>query len=295
MKIYGTGLTGLVGSRIVELLSSNYSFSSLGRGEGIDITNVSSFGSVRLPPGGYLLHMAAKTNVDECEKDRERGRAGDAWQVNVEGTRNMVELSKKTHKKIIYISTDFVFDGEKKGSYTEEDLPHPINWYAQTKYEGEKIVVESGISYIILRLAYPYRAHFSKKDFVRSILSRLQNGHGVAGVVDHIMCPTFIDDIALALDALIQNDREGIFHVVGSLALTPFDAARAIARAFGFPASLVYKTTRQEYFQGRAARPFNLTLNNDKIEALSVKMKTFEEGLEEIKKQIESSQFTVHS
>ena len=96
------------------------------------------------------------------------------------------------------------------------------------------------------------------------------------------MTPTLSDDIASALGALIKNKSEGIFHVVGSQSLSPFNAAKLIADKFDLNKSLITPTVRSVYFKSRAPRPFNLTLNNDKIQKLGIKMKTFEQGLKSI-------------
>lgn len=230
--------------------------------------------------------MAAKTDVDGCEKDKILGINGDAWKINVVGTRNVAEACKKSNKKLIYISTDFVFDGEKESEYSEEDKPNPINWYATTKYEGEKIVQNSNLNWIIARLAYPYRANFQRKDFVRNLIRFFKNKEPLSMVTDHIMTPTFIDDVAFALDKLLKNNSKGIFHIVGSSFLSPYDAAIKIAEVFAFDKTLVRTTTRKDFFKDRAPRPFRLAIKNDKIQKLGIKMKTFEEGLNKIKDQI---------
>ncbi|HEX8932504.1 MAG TPA: sugar nucleotide-binding protein, partial [Patescibacteria group bacterium] len=154
-------------------------------------------------------------------------------------------------------------------------------WYAKTKYLGEEIVRNSGLPFVIMRIAYPYQKEefVLKKDFVHAIMGRLKEQQPIKGITDHIMTPTFIDDLAVSLDELISKKQTGIFHVVGSTFITPFDAAIKIAEVFGYDKALISKTTRAEYFKGRAPRPFNLAMNNAKIEALGVKMKTFEEGL----------------
>ena len=288
MKILGTGLAGLIGSRITDLLKDRYEFENLSISTGFDITQKQVVeNKIASSDASIVLHLAAKTDVDGCEKDREEGVNGAAWRINVEGTRNIVEVCQKSGKKIIYFSTDFVFNGEKEEPYSELDEPDPINWYAKTKFEGEKIVGNSGAPYIIVRTAYPYRAIFAEKpDFVRTILKKLKDRESIIAVSDHIMTPTLIDDIAKALDVLIKNKSDGKFHVVGSQYVSPFDAALSIADTFGFDKSLVQKTTREEYFRNKAPRPFHLALKNDKIEKLGIKMKTFEEGLFEIQKQI---------
>lgn len=286
-KILGTGLTGLVGSRIVELLADRYEFENVSLESGVDITDREQVRQKVIDsPAGVILHLAAKTDVDGCEKDKPLGKNGDAWRINVEGTRNIVEAAKKSGKQIIYISTDFVFDGASK-FYTEEDMPNPINWYGLTKYEGEKIVQNSGLPHLICRLAFPYRADFpQKKDFLRGILEKLKTGQKIAMVSDQIITPTFIDDIAYALDTLIKNEARGIYHVAGGSYHTPLEVAFLIAQIFDLDKSLIGRTTRETYFAGRAPRPFSLALKNDKLEKLGIKMSTFEEGLKKIKNQL---------
>ncbi len=290
-QIIGLGLNGLVGSRITELLSDKYSFISLSRSSGVDITDSVSLASIKNYTGAdFILHLAAKADVDGCEEDKSLGEGGEAWKINVEGARNVAQICKETGKKLIYISTDFVFDGEKNEGekYDEDDVPNPINWYGRTKYEGEKAVEQSGSDYLILRLAYPYRASSDiKKDFFRTILESLKNRTEVKAVTDHKFSPTFIDDIAFAIDALIKNkDAAGIYHVVGSDALTPYNASLKIAQVFGLDQNLIRETTREEFFVNRAPRPFNLALENVKIGKLGARMRGFEEGLREVKKQI---------
>ncbi len=283
MKILGTGLLGLVGSRIFELLGNTYEFEA----SETDITDREEITDrIKSSDASIVLHLAAKADVDGCEKDKELEENGDAWKVNVSGTKNIAEACDKTGKKLIYVSTDFVFDGTSKIPYSEEDSPNPLNWYAKTKYEGEKIVQGLSTPWIIVRLAYPYRARYERHDFFRAMLNKLEKKESIEAVEDHIITPTFIDDIAFALGGLINLDASGIFHVVGDQSLSPYDAASLIAKEFNQDQSLIIKTSREEYFKGRALRPLYLGLKNDKIEKLGLTMKSFEEGLIEIKKQL---------
>ena len=286
MKILGTGLQGLIGSRITELLSPKYEFENVSRTMGVDITNKDELSqAIKNSNADVIFHLAAKSDVDGCEKDKDLGENGDAWRINVLGTQNIARICEIYNRKLIYISTDFVFGGEKQ-FYTEEDIPNPVNWYAKTKYEGEKIVQKLHSSWIIMRIAYPYRAKCVKNDFVRAIKEKLEKEEQVSMVTDHIMTPTFIDDIALALDKLCMNDERGIYHVVGSQFISPYDAATLIADLFGYNKNLILETKRDEFFDGRARRPFRLALKNDKIRGLGVTMVTFEEGLRKVKKQL---------
>lgn len=308
MRILGTGLSGLVGSRVVGLLADKYEFENVSLSTGTDITNRDQvIEKIKSSASPVVIHFAAKTNVDLCEKDKERdteileykdikkqeeafNREKTAWGINVFGTKNIVEACQASGKRIIYISTDFVFNGKNSpaNGYAAEDIPDPINWYGETKYQGEKIIQSLDAFWAIVRIAYPYRAFFQRTDFVRSIIDKFRKGENLSIVIDHIMTPTFIDDIVKALDFFIKNEKQGIFHVVGSQALSPYEAALLISRIFGFDSSMVTKISRDKYFTNRAPRPFCLKLRNDKIGQLGVEMKTFKEGLQEVKKQIEN-------
>lgn len=288
MKILGTGLSGLVGSRIVELLN-NYQFQNLSRETGIDITNKDQIESaIATSSANIILHLAAFTDVDGAEKEKDLNEQSLAWKINVEGTRNVLEACRKNNKKIIYFSTDMVFSGTKElpEKYSEDEIIDPVGFYAKTKQEAEKLIEKASCPWLILRIAYPYRANFGKKEYVRNLKDMLQNGRQVKAVSDHYFTPTFIDDLANVIDLVVKENLTGKLHAVGDETVSPFDASLKIAELFGFNKDLVEKTTREEFFKNRAPRAYNLSLNNDKIEKLGIKMKTFEQGLFEIQKQI---------
>ena len=293
MKIFTVGGSGLVGTRIVEMLQdesiikNTYSIDDLSLTNGVDITDPSSLDPIRNDTEHeVVLHIAAKADVESCEKDKALGEEGGAFKINVTGTKNVAEACKIGKKKMLYISTDYVFDGEKEPpyKYKEDDTPDPVNWYATTKYKGELVVKDSGVPFAIMRIGYPYRADpFElKNDFVHVIMKRLANHTPIAAVTDHFMTPTFIDDIAFAIDKIITDKAEGIYHVVGSQSLTPYDAFMLLADRFHYDKNLIGKTTREEFFKGKAPRAFNLSINNDKITQLGVTMRTFEEGLRKV-------------
>src|ERR1035437_251409 len=105
-------------------------------------------------------------------------------------------------------------------------------------------------------------------------------------ITDHVMTPTYIDDFVYAIDSLIKTNLSGIFNVVGGQFISPFDGAVLVADKFNFDKGLITQTTRKEYFKDKAQRPFFLRLKNDKIKNMGIKMKTFEDGLEEIRNQV---------
>lgn len=288
MILLGTGLSGLVGSRVVELLPTHI-FEDISRKTGTDIVNPQAvFDRIHASSSKVILHMAAYTNVDQAEIDKPQDKESNAWKINVEGTKNVLEAAEKTGKKVIYISTDMVFPGDKElpGKYTENEEKGPVNWYARTKYEAEKLVMQSASPWVILRIAYPYRAHFVKNDSLRIFLSKLQNNEPVRAVTDHYFTPTFIDDLAKIIDFFVQENVTGIFHAGGAQTMSPYEIAQKVAHTFGLDTSLISQITREKFFQGKAQRPFNLSLNNDKIKSLGLKLSSFDEGLEAVKNQL---------
>lgn len=282
MKIVGTGLSGLVGSRIIALLPT-YSFENLSLETGVDITDARVVDDhISRSDASWVFHFAAVTDVDGAEKERSQGTAGRTWKVNVDATENIVSVCKRTGKKMLYISTDFVFDGTKE-SYDENDTPNPQGWYAVTKYEGEKRVVALGNLGLIIRIANPYSAYpGGKKDFVHKIIERLRSNQGILAPSDQVFVPTYIDDIALGIDTLLRHNAHGLYHVVGSSALSPYDAALLIAAKFGYDQKQITHSTAADYFAGRAPRPLHAWLKNDRITGLGVDMSTFEAGLAKV-------------
>jgi len=288
MKILGTGLTGLIGSRIVELLSDQYQFENISRSTGVDITHKDQVKEViEKSDADVILHLAAMTDVKGAELEKDQREESSSWKINVSGTENIAYACQQTEKKLVYLSTDLVFNGEntpEKG-YEETDQPNPMNWYAKTKYEGELRVQKVTSPWIIMRPGYPYRANFPKKDFVRVFQSLLEEKKQFTAIVDRIITPTFIDDLALALDGLLKHNATGIYHTTGSESISIYDAAKMVAQTFELDASLIGKTTRKEFLVGKPAEPFNSSLCIHKLEQLGIKMHTFQEGLDIIKGQ----------
>ena len=286
--IIGTGLSGLVGSRIVELLGHKYDFTDFSLKSGIDILKPDTF---PVPPSdsSVLIHLAAFTDTTTAW-DQRGDTSGLCYRLNVTGTQNILDYCKKYHKYLIYISTDFVFDGANSGSYTEDDTPHPIEWYGQTKYLGEKLVLTSGLPAAIIRIAFPYRAHFDPKpDLVRKMIAKFQANQTLSLFTDQITTPTFIDDIALGLDYFFGHQPSGIFHLVGSSSQSPFDLGCLVADTFGFDKNLVQPSSLASYLSSQPSpRPYqkNLSLSNQKVKNLGILPKDIKHGLLDMKTQI---------
>lgn len=276
LKVALTGADGLVGSRIVELLKNDFKFIPLPQSS-MDITNKEQInGTLKNLDFDIFFHLAAYTNVPGAESNKEL-----CFKINRDGTKNVFEAVNQKQKKFIYISTDFVFDGINP-PYFEDSIPNPTSVYAASKYEGEKIVKDSGM---IVRIAYPYRASFElKKDFFRTFKSYLENGKTLSMITDSLMTPTFIDDIAYGLKYLFNNYSPKIFHLVGSESMSPYNAALTVAETFNLDKSLIGKTTYEEYVKGKARLPQFATIKSQKNNFY--KMKRFKEGLREIKSQM---------
>ena len=272
LTIAATGLDGLIGSRVAILLKENFDFVNLNL-EVMDITDKASVSAVIGKTSFDLfLHLAAYTDVDGAEKNQDLAR-----KINVEGTRNIFEAVKKQRRKLIFISTGFVFDGEKPPFY-EDSERKPISHYGQTKYEAEKIVEGEAM---IVRLDYPYGSKVSyKKDIVDGVVSLLEQGKTINGIVDQSFTPTFIDDIAHSLGYLGNHFSPEVFHIVGSNSLTGYELIATICEVYGFDKKLLGETTYEEFYKGKARRPKKSIMKSRKNNFHP--MKTFREGLEQL-------------
>lgn len=275
-KIAVTGASGLVGTRIIELLSKQFEFVPISI-QDMDITDKDSVHAyLKKLSYDLILHLAAYTNVAGAESEKEK-----AYLINVSGTRNLLEVVASAKKEFIYISTDFVFDGTKP-PYTEASAPNPISVYGASKYAGEKVVGKNGM---VVRFSYPYRSTYEiKKDIFRSLKSLLEAGKPLLMVEDSLMVPTFIDDIAYGLAYLMNNFSNETFHLVGNDAMSPFTLAKTIANIFHLDKSLVGKTTYEKYFANKAKGPRYSDIRSEKNTFYP--MHSFEEGLHIIKKQL---------
>ncbi len=284
-KILGTGLTGLVGSRIVELLGNKFDFEDLAFEKGFDITKKETIeGKIADSSAESLIHLAAFTDVNAAWKEK-GDKNGLCYRVNVLGTKNIAGLCRKYDKFLVHFSTDFVFDGEKEGNYTEEDNPHPIEWYGETKYLAEEEVKNSGCRYCIVRIAFPFRAKFpTKLDFVRKIVEGLKNKTLSPQFSDQIITPTFIDEIVSGVEKILGKQPQGIFHLTGSTPISPYELAQKVAEKFGFDKKLAREGSLSLFLKETPdARPYQkrLALSNQKVKnALGVLFKDIDQALE---------------
>jgi len=231
----------------------------------------------------WVFHFAAFTDVQAAEKEKDKGKESISWKVNAEATKNIASICEKLGKRLLYLSTDYVFDG-KADLYDENSIGNPQGWYAKTKYEGEKMVKSLKDLGLVVRIANPYRANpIGKKDFMHKILERLEQGLPIAAPFNQKMTATYIDDLTKGIEKLISINATGVYNIPGADSFSPYDGAMTIAEVFGVDQKNISKTTFEEYFASRAPIPQYGILTHDKIESLGIKVHTFREGLIEIK------------
>ncbi len=182
-----------------------------------------------------------------------------------------------------YVSTDYVFDGEKKGAYVESDTPAPQSIYARTKYSGEKVLQAQSKNIAILRTSVVYGFHPAKKNFVLWLLDELRAGRKVKIVDDQLSTPTYAGDLAAAMLKLAEKKEGGLFHAAGPTCLSRYDFALRIAKVFGLDAKLISPAKTSDLKQ-QAARPANGCLISKPLEKTTgLHFFSVEKGLQALK------------
>jgi dTDP-4-dehydrorhamnose reductase len=266
IHIQATGLRGMVGSRVGEVTSDRFQWSDLG----CDITDRSAVDeSISTAESDVIVHFAAFTDVTKAWEQR-GDRDGACYQVNVQGSHNVAQACAKHGKYMVHVSTDYVFSGDSEGPYTESDIPNPVDWYGQTKLWAEAEVQNSGCKYVILRLAFPFQANSRRKDdVVRRILNQLAGDSLYPMFTDSILTPTFVDDFASAVRAAIDSRPVGVYHAVGSTALSPYELARKVAHVFSYDESRIRPGSLSEYLK-TLGRPYPRYLHISNRNAVSI-------------------------
>ena len=286
-----TGASGLLGNKIVKLVKKDYRAIPLHNTKPLypnslklDVTNQKQVSDLfsRLKPK-VVVHTAAETNVDKCETQKKL-----SWKINVDGTRNIAEACQKSGAKLLYISTDYVFNG-KKGNYNEEDEPNPINYYGITKLEGEKQIISHCRNHVILRTSVLYGWHPWKQNFVTWIINTLKQNKELTVVEDHYNTPTLADNLAEMALETVQKDLQGLYHASGSERISRYEFAKQIAKIFNLNQSLIKPIKMSQLTAWIAKRPRDSSLNTDKIQKqLKTKPLNITEGLNRMKKEAET-------
>jgi dTDP-4-dehydrorhamnose reductase len=270
MRILITGASGMLGKALIFENKANYSLYGTYLSTNLDIKEVTllridicdknSFSEVisKIVPD-IIIHTAALTNVDLCEKKKEV-----AYKVNVVGTENVVESAKKVNAKLIYISTDFVFDG-KNGNYTEEDPPNPINYYGITKLKGEEISLTYKNS-LIIRTSIFGLNHLGSKPGIEGIIEDVKRGKKIYAPVDSFYSPISVISLAKIIYYLIENNASGVYHIGSRERISRFDFFDILFKIYGLPHNQLLKISFKEYQKGKyARRPKDVSLASSKI------------------------------
>jgi dTDP-4-dehydrorhamnose reductase len=234
-NILGTGLNGLVGSKFVSDFSDRYHFDNLDlrdQQRPVDITNQQQVERVIAQSDAkFLIHFAAFTNVTAAFA-QSGDKNGLCYQVNVEGTKSIAQACQKFNKHLIHISTAYVFNGEKEGLYTEQDPLSPIEWYGQTKAWAEEVVQSTtDLTWTILRIDQPFRSDpFDKLDVAWKLIQGMKAGKIYPQFSDHYFGPTYIDDFAKVLDAVVRLNLTGLFHATSGEQWSDFAFAQSLAQ-----------------------------------------------------------------
>ena len=237
-----------------------------------------------------LILFSAFTDVDAAEKQRNQ-KDKPCWQINVEGAKNIVKNCLKYKRQLIFISTDFVFDGTSD-SYSEDDPPGPnlnkVSWYGITKIEAEKYIQKNLPQSLILRIAYPYRGPFKEKDDIAKRILRLYGSQSLYPMfADQTITPTFIDDLAPAMHLLINKNCSGIFHIVSPVSTTQYEFAKCLITKFGGDPKDVRKGSLVQFLRqdGVTPRPAKDILKTEKITKLGFVPTDWQKGINKIYEQ----------
>ena len=222
-----TGSEGQLGKTIQELYASNDSdidFTFVSK-EDLDITNESELKAVfSASKFNYCINCAAYTNVEQAEKTPDI-----AFKVNAEGVKNLAKICSEHHTTLIHISTDYVFDGQKRKPYLVTDKPNPINEYGKSKLLGEQHIQEIIDKYYIVRVSWLFSKNYGK-NFYRFIVDNARQGTPLTITTDQMGSPTSAEDLAnyIVEDIINGQSEYGIKHFSNSTQMTWYDFAKTI-------------------------------------------------------------------
>ena len=296
-KILVTGSNGLLGQKVVELLvhrrnseviAASYSDNMIRTQEGysfefLDITNEAETAYIfdKYKPD-VVIHTAALTEVARCEE-----RKDEAWKVNVDGTVNVINGANKAGAHVIYLSSDFVFDG-LNGPYREEDPVNPVNHYGLTKLEGEKAVMKMARQWSILRtcLVYGVNQHMARPNFLLWVKHSLEEGERIRVNNDQWRTPTLADDLAFTCIQIAEKGQAGLYHVSGSEYLSVLNFAYRIAAHFGLDKEYITPVA-SGLLHENGKRPMKTGFHTDKaVKDLLFHPHTLDESIKRVEEQI---------
>ena len=255
MRILITGATGQLGHDLLRLLETTKDYKVIATGRhDLDITDyakVKGFISEARPD--IIIHAAAFTAVDQCESQMDL-----AFKVNALGARNVASVSSHIGAKLVYISTDYVFDGAKKGPYREFDTPNPLNIYGQSKLLGEQFVKEQTSRFFIIRTAWLYG--IEGRNFVKTMLELGMKGEELRVVNDQRGTPSCTTDLAREIVQIMTTELYGTYHCTSQGECTWYDFAVEIFRCANLEVRIKPVSTGE--YPRPARRPKNSVLDN---------------------------------
>ena len=284
MKILVIGASGLVGNALFRAFASKHeiigTFSAhpIGNLIRLDITNKAEVEGIfrRFMPDVVLL-SAGLTNVELCEERQDL-----CQKINVEGTKNVVECIANLPAKLVFFSSDYIFDG-RNGPYSETDTPNPINVYGLAKLEAETLIRNELKNYLIIRSTVIYGWEPQAKNFIMSLLKNVELGKEMRVPNDQIGTPTYAINLAEIVKELVERNKIGIYNVAGCDPVSRYDFALVAADVFGLNKRLIVPVSTVELNQ-RAKRPLRAGLKIDKVcREVSTEPVGAREGLELMK------------
>ncbi|MGN0243383.1 MAG: dTDP-4-dehydrorhamnose reductase [Lachnospiraceae bacterium] len=259
MKIMVTGAKGQLGTDVVSE-SEKRGYEVIGLDvEEMDITKEEQVRNwIQQEKPDCVIHCAAYTQVDAAEEEEERCRA-----INAVGTGYLAKACKEADCKMIYISTDYVFDGEGMRPWETDDAPAPQNVYGQTKLEGEREVICTLQKYYIVRISWVFGMHGN--NFVKTMLRLGKENKEIKVVNDQVGSPTYTPDLAVLLVDMAETEEYGIYHATNLGLCTWYQFAYKIFELAGMDDVQVLPVTSEE-FPAKAKRPHNSRMNKAKLD-----------------------------
>lgn len=260
------GGSGLLGTRIQELLSQKYKILAPTREE-VNLENKDDVERiVDEADSEIVVYAAGETNVDKAERDKAY-----AMTINSDAAGWVAKRAVRKNTQVIYFSTDAVFKGDQsERPYCETDILSPVNYYGITKAKGEEAILSTSKNNLVIRLITLYTSHYPKKlDFARIILKNLAERKPCFGIVDQFCNPTYSDDAVKGLDSVIERKITGIIHFGATDYVTNFQFAKEVAKQFGYEDSQILPITLSEFFKDKkASRAHYVWLDTTKAQRL---------------------------
>jgi dTDP-4-dehydrorhamnose reductase len=267
-----TGGRGQLGRALAAALADN-DVIPLAHDE-LDVTDDAAVGAALARHSPHIvIHAAAWTDTAGCENDEER-----AMLVNGTAAGRVARACTEAGARMVYISSNEVFDGEKGSPYAEDDPPHPINAYARSKLEGERQVAEASTNHAIVRSAWLYGT--GRASFPEKIIQAARERGSLRVVTDEIASPTWTVDLATALARLVQANPLGIYHLTNAGECSRLEWAREILALVGLERLPVEPVTQAE-FSAPFRKPAYSVLANTRAAALGITVRPWREGLVE--------------